>query len=139
MSTEDPHWLPSDHDTVSVTITVDDAHFREAVARVQWTSEGLVALRDEIRRGARLAPDSNSAPLPGPLCSWFMHADGTVARRLPGESRIDATERVLSSYSYGADTQAFDLHPENCWRCDSKGAETDVGLCTACHEDLRTP
>jgi hypothetical protein len=57
--------------------------------------------------------------------------------RLPGESRIDATERVLSSYSYGADTHAFDTRPENCWRCDAKQAETDVGLCTPCHGDLR--
>jgi hypothetical protein len=54
-----------------------------------------------------------------------------------GESRIDATERVLSSYSYGADTATFDSRPEHCWRCDARGAETDVGLCTSCHDDLR--
>jgi hypothetical protein len=29
--------------------------------------------------------------------------------------------------------------PDSCWRCDAKGAETDVGLCTSCHDDLRTP
>jgi hypothetical protein len=32
---------------------------------------------------------------------------------------------------------AFDTRPEHCWRCDAKGAETDVGLCTPCHDDLR--
>jgi hypothetical protein len=43
------------------------------------------------------------------------------------------------SYSYGADTATFDSRPEHCWRCDARGAETDVGLCTSCHDDLRTP
>jgi ferredoxin-like protein FixX len=32
---------------------------------------------------------------------------------------------------------AFDIAPERCWRCDARGAETDVGLCTSCHDDLR--
>jgi hypothetical protein len=83
------------------------------------------------------SPVAHPSMPPGRLC--FMDADGSVNRRYPGESRIDATERVLSSYSYGRDSASFDSRPEHCWRCDAKGAETDVGLCTPCHDDLRAP
>jgi hypothetical protein len=69
----------------------------------------------------------------------FLDWGRAPSRRRPGESRIDATERVLSSCSYGADTATFDSRPEHCWRCDARGAQTDVGLCTSCHDDLRTP
>jgi hypothetical protein len=56
--------------------------------------------------------------------------------RRPGESTIDAAQRVLARpLSY--DAAVYDSNPDRCWRCDAKGAETDVGLCTPCHEDLR--
>jgi hypothetical protein len=111
---------------VPATSWADPTHDVMADLRM-WTQRcGIPIVRDP-------------STLPGPLCNWFMDADGTISRRYPGESRIDATERVLSSYSYGRDSASFDTRPEHCWRCDAKGAETDVGLCTPCHDDLRTP
>jgi hypothetical protein len=132
------------------------AHFR--VRRSPFSIEdAYVRLCDAIRGSeglsARLA-ERVASPLPADqaLADRVMAADThervlqrlmadapTAPLRLPGESRIDATERVLSSYSYGRDSASFDSRPEHCWRCDAKGAETDVGLCTPCHDDLRTP
>jgi hypothetical protein len=114
---------------------IEDVYSRlwVAVGRQPWSdpsSSPLQDTQDHMER-CRDAGSRNNAPrLPGPLCNWFMQTDGTITHRHPGESRIDAAERVLSSYHYSADTASFDTRSEHCWRCDARGAETD---------DLRTP
>jgi hypothetical protein len=108
--------------------------------RERLRAQGLRVREAEPAEASPTYPPHHSQPFPGPLCSWFMHADGTVDRRRPGTPWPSARSRSRSSsYSYGADTASFDSRPEHCWRCDARGAETDVGLCTSCHEDLRTP
>lgn len=37
------------------------------------------------------------------------------------------------------DASAIDYRPDDCWRCDSGPAITDVGLCGSCHDHLRAP
>jgi hypothetical protein len=114
----------STEDVETVTVSMDDSAFREAMAGAQREIRRLDGLRQRFLEQ--------------------VHADAVAAYRSwglspPPMSRIDVTERVLSSYSYGADTASFDSRSEHCWRCDARGAETDVGLCTSCHDDLRTP
>jgi hypothetical protein len=60
------------------------------------------------------------------------------SRHQERESALEAAQRVLSR-AISCDSASFDTRPENCWRCDAKQAETDVGLCTPCHGDLRAP
>jgi hypothetical protein len=90
----------------------------------------------QVRLGARQPGQAMD------LASW------RPPSRQPGESAIDAAQRTLAtgetipwrtapSYRYGRDSASFDSRPEHCWRCDAKTAETDVGLCSPCHEDLR--
>jgi hypothetical protein len=151
----------STEDEVTVTISADLSAFREAMAAVRRESLRTAELREACAEAAReLYQRAELGPLiPGEtwadpthdvvadLQMWAtlygspirQHPRRIDAPLFPGESRIDATERVLFSCSYGADTSAFDSRPDSCWRCDAKQAETDVGLCTPCHGDLRTP
>jgi hypothetical protein len=107
---------------------------------VWWRGEDGVV--HDLNHTVQVRPSYDQPDLAMDLASWRPPA------RHPGESAIDAAQRVLAtgetipwstapSYRYGADTNAFDSRPEHCWRCDAKGAETDVGLCSPCHEDLR--
>jgi hypothetical protein len=50
-----------------------------------------------------------------------------------------ATYYSLAARCLGERSASFDSRLDWCWRCDAKQAETDVGLCTPCHGDLRTP
>jgi hypothetical protein len=33
----------------------------------------------------------------------------------------------------------YDLTPDDCWRCDTRPATTEVGLCHPCHRVLSAP
>jgi hypothetical protein len=96
------------------------------------TSAGMVAVF--TRNGAgkhHLAPC-------GHVCSAVQRGSVELRQITPAPiaHRLPLTYRVPPSNDLSRDAFPYDFAADQCWRCDATESETNVGLCTPCHQAL---
>lgn len=107
--------------------------------RLTWNNDGTIVMSD--------------GDAPGPTTEVHFSAFGESAMTILGVAIFDdRTGEVVGEWEVDEhgqlvavepppddDTRPLDLFPDDCWRCDAREAETEVGLCLPCRADLEPP